>query len=134
MRILAFVLSALLTGSPLIAGTKLKLHKISGIPGEYMVVLLGGETPNDVPKLAKELGKEYGVEIGFTWNNALDGFTCRGTDESIQALAEDPLVAFVEQNFTMDSVRLSGTQWTADLYNNYLWHLDRIDELLLEPG
>ena len=80
MRILAFVLSALLTGSPLIAGKKLKLHKISGIPGEYMVVLLGGETPNDVPKLAKELGKEYGVEIGFTWNNALDGFTCRGTD------------------------------------------------------
>lgn len=129
MRFAVYLFCLLLAGSPLTSATKLKLHKIRGIPGEYMVVLLRGQTQNDVPKIAKELGRKYGVEVGFTWDNALDGFTCRATEEGTQALAEDPLVAFVEQNFTMDSAHVSGTQWAYDLYNNYLWHLDRVDEL-----
>ncbi len=133
MKFVTHLLCIILAGSPLLAGTKLKLHKMTGIPGQYMVVLLRGETPNDVPKLAKELAKKYQLEIGVTWDNAIDGFVCRGTDDSITALAEDPMVDFVEQDLLMSSPRVAGTQW-ASWNGHYLWHLDRIDEVSWAVG
>jgi hypothetical protein len=98
-RLLAVVILVVVT-SPGFAGDKLKLHKMNAVPDEYLVILADQVPSDKVDKSVRSIAKKYGVQVLTVWSNAINGFHGKATAESIRQLADDPAVAFVEQNFT----------------------------------
>ena len=91
------------------------------LPNRYIVVLkedLGKQSLGDVATEVRALG----AEIDYEYGAALKGFAGELSPATVQALRNDPRVAFVEPDLPMYA---SGTQTNAP------WGLDRIDQRAL---
>ncbi len=75
-------------------GRVIPLHPVGAIPGQYIVVFDEGVT--DPRGLAQALARGHGFTLRHSYAHALKGFAARMPARVIQALAEDPDVAFVE--------------------------------------
>jgi len=89
------------------------------IPQQYIVVLK--DDVGDVDMEASRLSQDYSGNRsgGQTYRSALKGFSVRMSEQLATKLANDPRVAFVEED---SEVTLSATQTGAT------WGLDRIDQ------
>ncbi|WP_420130008.1 S8 family peptidase [Longimicrobium sp.] len=84
----------------------------TGVAGEYIVVLKEGAASRGVAAVA-------GVSPRFVYSAAVNGFAARLTPGQLNALRNNPGVAYVEENAV---VQASVTQTGAT------WGLDRIDQ------
>jgi subtilisin family serine protease/PKD repeat protein len=89
------------------------------VQGEYIVVLDARER-RDVRDMAPLLAASYGGRTGRVFRHALRGFVAYMSEAEARALAEDPSVAYVEENGRMS---ISGSQSGAT------WGLDRVDQV-----
>src|SRR5205085_7449878 len=89
------------------------------IPNQYIVVLKNNVA--DVDSEAVRLSRDFGGDRngGHTYYHALKGFSMRMPEEQAAKLANDPRVAFVEEDGVVQAVT---TQTGAT------WGLDRIDQ------
>jgi len=89
------------------------------IPNQYIVVLKNDVT--DVESEALRLSRDFGGDRGggFTYHRALKGFSVRMPEAQAAKLANDPRVAFVEEDGVVNMIT---TQTGAT------WGLDRIDQ------
>lgn len=89
------------------------------IANQYIVVL--NDNVGDVDGEAVRLSRDFGGDRngGHTYNRALKGFSVRMSEQQAARLADDPRVAFVEE----DAVVSLGTTQTGAT-----WGLDRIDQ------
>ena len=94
------------------------------VANQYIVVLK--DDVADVDAEAVRLSRDFGADRngGYTYKHAIKGFSVRMSEERAAKLADDPRVAFVEE----DGVA-SGTATQA----NAPWGLDRIDQRLRTP-
>ncbi|GGR69531.1 hypothetical protein GCM10010169_11260 [Micromonospora fulviviridis] len=98
------------------------------ISGSYLVVLksdtVGAANSltarTAVPDRAAGLAKRYGGSVGTVWSSALTGYSAKLSPAQARRLADDPAVAYVEQDRV---VRAQATQT-----NPPSWGLDRIDQ------
>ncbi len=84
----------------------------NAIQGQYVVVLNEGANPRSVAAIA-------GVEPGYVYTAALNGFSASLNQGQLNALQHNPNVAFIEQDQTYQA---AATQSPAT------WGLDRIDQ------
>ena len=86
------------------------------IAGQYVVVL--NNDISDVDAEAARLSQTFGGDrsSGFTYHRALKGFSVRLNENQAQRLAEDPHVAFVEED---SEVTVSATQAGAGVLTNF---------------
>jgi len=96
-----------------------RLRAEKKIANQYIVVLK--DNVSDVDGEAFRLASEFGGDRngGFTYNRAIKGFSVRMNEQQALRLADDPRVAFVEE----DGVVSIGTTQTGAT-----WGLDRIDQ------
>lgn len=89
------------------------------IANQYIVVLK--EDVADVDGVAHRLARDFGGDRndGHTYNRAIKGFSVRMNEQQAIRLADDPQVAFVEEDGV---ISLDATQTGAT------WGLDRIDQ------
>ncbi|MGH9456217.1 MAG: S8 family serine peptidase [Thermoanaerobaculia bacterium] len=87
------------------------------IKDRYIVVL--EEDVRDLPAVASELAYQHFGRLDFVYERALRGFVVEMPEGRARALARDPRVAWVEEDF---EIELSATQ------SNATWGLDRIDQ------
>ena len=89
------------------------------IPNQYIVVLK--DDVGDVEAESLRLARDFGGDRngGHTYNRAIKGFSVRMPEQQAARLANDPRVAFVEEDGV---VSLDATQTGAT------WGLDRIDQ------
>jgi subtilisin family serine protease len=87
----------------------------NGIAGSYLVVLKEGSNARSVAQVAK-------ADARHVYSRVLNGFSARLTGAQLEALRNDPNVAYIEQDAV---VRASTTQSGAP------WGLDRIDQRAL---
>jgi subtilisin family serine protease len=86
------------------------------IRGQYIVVLNNNTDP-DAEGI--RISRDYSGNRGHTYRRAVKGFSIRMSEESAMRLADDPRVAFVEED---SEVSIDATQTGAT------WGLDRIDQ------
>ncbi len=109
---------SVLVAASLMAGGNGDLRRSSrAIPGQYIVVLEEGI--RDLPETANEMAAQHGGRLGFLYNRALRGFSIEMPEGRARALANDPRVAWVEED---GEVGINATQSGAT------WGLDRIDQ------
>ncbi len=96
-------------------------RSLEPVAGEYIVVLKNEER-GDVRDVAPALAASYRGKTGRVFRHALRGFVAYMSEADARALAEDPNVAYVEENGRMS---ISGTQTGAT------WGLDRVDQVAL---
>jgi len=96
-----------------------RLRADKKIANQYIVVLK--DDVADVDGEAHRLSRDFGGDRnnGQTYHRALKGFSVRMNEQQAQRLADDPRVAFVEED---GIVSLDATQTGAT------WGLDRIDQ------
>jgi len=94
------------------------------VPGEYIVVFRPSVA--DPAALATQLVRANGGTVRFTYTSALKGFAATLPAAAAQALARNPLVAYVEA----DQVYRADVTQSMDA-NGDPWGLDRIDQQAL---
>ena len=147
--IFCFLLIVLIAASAYAGEPKVRKHLVNGIRNEYIVVLEDRIASEAVTGVARSITATSGAKLETTWANSLRGFLITAPDEVLPRLAADPRVAYIEQNVRVHfEPPISGTQSTYFDPNcrpdhpdpahrppnctpnyNYLWHLDRLDEL-----
>jgi MYXO-CTERM domain-containing protein len=102
---------------------KLMRHA-EAIANRYVVVMKSGQRKArvDVDVAIERLVSAHGAVVETRYAAALQGFAATMTAADAQALAEDPEVAFVEEDFL---VHTTATQTMAT------WGLDRVDQAAL---
>ena len=88
-------------------------------PQGYIVVLQSGTNPSAV---AAEHAQTLGVDVGFVYRHALEGYSALVPAGAVDDLRADSRVAYVERDGT---VGINTTQ------SNATWGLDRIDQRAL---
>jgi subtilisin family serine protease len=100
---------------------KAKLRKVKdNIPGQYIVVLKDDVPASEVASTAKSLAGAHGGSVKRAFKHALKGFSVSMSEQAAEALSQNPLVDFVEEDglvFATDTTQYSPT-----------WGLDRIDQ------
>jgi subtilisin family serine protease len=91
----------------------------SAVPQGYIVVLESGV---DSAAVASDHAQRFGVELGFVYRNALNGYSALVPAGSLDDLTADSRVAYVER----DSIRRVNVTQTGAT-----WGLDRIDQAAL---
>ncbi|MGH7128622.1 MAG: S8 family peptidase, partial [Planctomycetaceae bacterium] len=86
------------------------------VPGEWIVVF---KATADAPALTQQILQLHGGQLQYVYDVALKGFAGKLPDAAVQALRNNPAVAYVEPN------RWGGIVATQ---NNPTWGLDRIDQ------
>ena len=106
-----------------------KFHRQSGkkIPNNYIVVLDKDPTPDgDEAEAAADADdvilKTQSGRVTHVFSHAINGFSAEMSEDDALALADDPRVAYVEEDTEMEIVT---TQSSAT------WGLDRIDQAAL---
>ncbi|MCD0176167.1 S8 family peptidase [Deinococcus sp. 14RED07] len=95
------------------------------IPGQYIVVLSGGESAGSIKlqsadALISSLGLDpQGVQVQQLYTQTIQGFAAKLDAQNLNKLQADPRVKYIEQDAVM---RMSATQTGAT------WGLDRIDQ------
>ncbi|HEV7596213.1 MAG TPA: S8 family serine peptidase [Gemmatimonadaceae bacterium] len=87
------------------------------IPDSYIVVLKNAVA--NVDGEVDQIGQNYGTSATYRYKNAVKGFAGKLSPAALEALRNDPRIAYIEQNQTMS---LSTTQTGAT------WGIDRIDQ------
>lgn len=100
------------------------LHKgsVNSVNNSYIVVLKRSAGFKAESTEGKLLAAKYGARVERTYHAALNGYAIRVGASGARSLAEDPAVAFVEQD---QQVHLNATQIAPP------WGLDRIDQARL---
>lgn len=98
--------------------------EIATVPGEYIVVFRPSVT--DPTALATQLASSQGGTLRFTYTSALKGFAATLPPAAAEALARNPLVAYVEP----DQVYSIDVTQNMDA-NGDPWGLDRVDQQAL---
>jgi subtilisin family serine protease len=91
------------------------------IPGSYIVVMK--DAVADVDGEVDQIGQNYGTSATYRYRNAMKGFAGKLSPAAVEALRNDPRIAYIEQNQTMS---LNTTQTGAT------WGIDRIDQRTLQ--
>jgi|GEM_PF-1020358 len=100
--------------------TLAKLRKrADAIRDHYIVIFHDSVARHEVDALAEALTRAHGGRIGFTYQNALRGFSVEMSAAQATALSRHQRVAFVEEDVTVES---AATQTAAP------WTLDRLDQ------
>ena len=68
------------------------------IPGQYIVVLVGGEPASAA---ANDMAKEHGLALLHVYSHALNGFAARVPSGRLKALQDDPRVASIEPDIVV---------------------------------
>lgn len=106
------------------------LRNASAIPGEYIVVFK--EAPSSKMSAAAvaavdaqidSLASKHNAKVSSRYTAALVGFAGKMSEADALALADDPSVAFVEENGKMYASAITQT--------NATWGLDRVDQASL---
>jgi subtilisin family serine protease len=125
---IAVPLSLALSAAPAFAQPSAKLVQHSdAVAGEYIVVLAPSQDAADDERAGLDakidrLARAHGGDVHDRFSHALPGFVERLSEEAAAALADDPDVAFVEQNARI----------YADVtQTNATWGIDRIDQAAL---
>jgi subtilisin family serine protease len=96
------------------------LKSAEAVPGQYIVVLKDSEVAaGRVPEVAQSLAHRHGASLLHTYSHALRGFSIRANEAAARALANNPQVAYVEED---------GVVRTTGLQGSPTWGLDRIDQ------
>jgi subtilisin family serine protease len=90
------------------------------LPDQYIVVLRSDV--GDVVGTARQLAAAHGASLQFIYQSALRGFSARMSSASAEALAHNPLVAYVEQDQVVTAIATETMDSNGDP-----WGLDRID-------
>ncbi|MCP2267147.1 S8 family peptidase [Promicromonospora thailandica] len=91
------------------------------VEDSYIVVLKDGDVGKaQVRSTASSLVQEYGGEVRHSYTNAVRGFSASMSEKQAERLAQDPSVAYVEQNRVV-----TATDTQAPVPS---WGLDRIDQ------
>jgi aqualysin 1 len=89
------------------------------VPGRYIVVL--NNSVDNPAAAAANLMQGSGGQLHFTYTAALKGFAATLPDAAVQALRNNPVINFVEQDQTVAANQVSPE-------NQATWGLDRIDQ------
>lgn len=92
------------------------------IPGEYIVAFHSNELSvrgQSAAAVSKELAAAVGAQMIHSYDTGFVGFAAKLPDAALKVLANDPRVAYIEEN---GEVSLSTTQTGAT------WGIDRIDQ------
>ncbi|WP_433211857.1 S8 family serine peptidase [Dactylosporangium sp. CS-047395] len=102
-----------------------------GIQDSYIVVLKNTKaTPEQVTDAANTLSKSHHGKVDRVFGKSLRGFSATLTEADAKALANDPNVAYIEQNRVVRKTDTENTKTQSpDKWN--LWGLDRIDQAFL---
>lgn len=76
----------------------------------------------DPPGLARQIVNEHGGRVRYTYSRALKGFAADLPDEAVEALYNNPRVAFIEPDLEVH---------VTDEQPNATWGLDRVDQRAL---
>ena len=87
------------------------------IADQYIVVF--NQDVDDASDKAKTLSAKHGAKLEFTYGKALKGFSGKMSAAAASELANDPSVAYVEQD---QEVQIT------ELQSNATWGLDRVDQ------
>ncbi len=126
-KAVSLAIIVLLAGSLVMAGGKPARHK-SGIVDTWIVGMVD-RAPSALPHLAASLEGRYGAELLDVYDAALGGFLMKVPASSIEALAADPRVRFVEQDAVIEMEPSVSSTRSVEFGGQSLWHLARIDEL-----
>jgi hypothetical protein len=89
------------------------------VPNQYIVVFNESVPAARVAAFAAQLARAHGGTLGFTYENALRGFSVELNEAQAIALSRHPQVAFVESDILVEG---AATQTAAP------WTLDRLDQ------
>ena len=93
----ARVASLILVISSLLVAVTVPVRSAEASPlNEYPYIVVLSEEAADVPSVALILTNVFGGEVGYVYEHALEGFSVTMTETAAQALAQSPLVAWVE--------------------------------------
>jgi subtilisin family serine protease len=112
--------SAVAAMSPKRAGGFIQVK--NKVPGQYIVVLKTPEaslSQTTAAMAAQSLTAKYGGTASTVYEHALRGFASRMTEDQARAVANDPAVAYVQEN---GIVRLFNSQPSPT------WGIDRVDQ------
>ncbi|WP_433053466.1 S8 family serine peptidase [Dactylosporangium sp. CS-033363] len=102
-----------------------------GIRDSYIVVLKDTKaTPAQVTDTADTLSKAHHGKVDRVFGKSLRGFSATLTEADAKQLANDPNVAYIEQNRVVRKTDTQNTKLSFDDQLN-LWGLDRIDQAFL---
>lgn len=76
------------------------------IPGKYIVVLQDSADPSAV---APEMGRAYGLAVAETYSHALKGFSATIPAARLNAVKNDPRVAFISEDRIVEASKRPGT-------------------------
>lgn len=106
------------SGSPALAPLFSASTGAEGVPGSYIVVFK--PTVANVDRNVDEISVAFGITAKFRYRYALTGFAASLPQSAIDALRNDPRIAYIEQDQIAHAV---GTQ-----ANPPSWGLDRVDQ------
>jgi aqualysin 1 len=89
------------------------------IPGQYIVVFKDNVAENAAQNIVNEAITVHDARVEHVYSAALSGFSAQLSEEAVDALLNNPNVAYIEVDTW---VSLTATQ------NNATWGLDRIDQ------
>lgn len=97
----------------------------AAIKNHYIVVFNDGVGRKEVVKEAEGLARLHGGKIGYTYKNAVRGFSVEMNEAAAEALSRNPKVAFVEEDAEVQG---------ASTQTNAPWPLDRLDQRAPAPS
>ncbi len=92
----------------------------SAVPGAYIVVFKDAQATADVDGVVNEVSSKHGFSAQFRYKYALRGFAAKLTLGAVEALRNDPRVAYIEQDQIAHAI--------ATQTNPPSWGLDRVDQ------
>lgn len=87
------------------------------VPDQYIVVLRDGV--GNAPSVAGSLAAAHGGELRYTYEHAIKGFTVSLPEAAVEALRNNPKVAYIEPDEVV---------WAVGLQSDATWDLDRVDQ------
>jgi hypothetical protein len=135
MKLFQLVLAVLILswGGAVEAAPSKFVRQSTPVPDEYIVVLPIDTPVSAMPGLVGAISTSYDVEVVRVWDGVIRAFLIRSSEIAAQAIASDPRVSYVESNAFVRMDKVSGTVDTRDTRQDppvYLWHLDRLDDLI----
>lgn len=98
------------------------------VPGQYIVVLKEEAGGRAAVAAAADQASARGAQVRDVYSSALKGYAARLTPEMVEALRQDPRVAYIEADQVVSLNDESGPR-AQDSQSGPVWGLDRIDQV-----